>query len=232
MNQAVRITSLADFQRVFGGVDPTSEASYAIQKYFLNGGNVAWVVRVSRDPQPAAAALNLRGGSPLQNTLTVQAANPGIWGNALQVAAVPGSTSDRFNLVVREVVMANGAPVLGSNGLPQVVSSETHRNLSMDQTNARYAVTAVNADSLLIQLTDRGLGNLPVTTALTPRGDVPETAFQKLTGGTDAQPPDSAALRGNPDSRTGMYALTASSHSSSTSCACPRQPTSTRPAAT
>src|SRR6185295_2332396 len=55
--------------------------------------------------------------------------------------------------------------------------------------------------------TDRGLGNLPVTTALTPRGDVPENAFRGLTGGTDALAPDSAALRGNPDTRTGMYAL-------------------------
>jgi phage tail sheath protein FI len=207
MNRAVRITSLADFQRVFGGLDPTSEASYAIQQYFLNGGSVAWVVRVSRDPQPGGATLTLRGGSPLQDTLTVQAANPGVWGNALQAAVVPGSATDRFNLVVREIVIANGQPVLGSNGLPQVVNSETHRNLSMNQNDARYAVTAVGADSLLIQLADRGLGNLPVTTALTPRGEVPENAFRALSGGTDALPPDSAALRGNPDTRTGMYAL-------------------------
>jgi phage tail sheath protein FI len=207
MNQAVRVTSLADFQRVFGGLDPTSEASYAIQQYFLNGGSVAWVVRVSRDPQPLAASLTLRGGSPLQNTLTVQAANPGTWGNGLQVAVVPGSAADRFNLVVREVVTANGQPVLGSNGLPQVVALETHRNLRMDQTSPRYAVTVVAADSQLVTLADRGLGSLPVATPLTPRGDVPDSAFQRLTGGTDARPPDSAALRGNPDSRTGMYAL-------------------------
>ncbi len=207
MNRAVRITSLADFQRVFGGLDPTSEASYAIQQYFLNGGSVAWVVRVSREPQPVAASFTLRGGSPLQNTLTAQAANPGTWGNALQVAAVPGSTPDRFNLVVREVVTANGQPVLGSNGLPQIVGIETHRNLSMDQRSSRYAVTAVGADSQLVELIDRGLGNLPVTTALTPRGDVPEAAFQRLTGGTDTSPPDSDALRGDPDSRTGLYAL-------------------------
>ena len=207
MNQAVRITSLADFQRVFGGLDPTSEASYAIQQYFLNGGSVAWVVRVSRDPQPLAASFNLQGGSPLQNTLTVQAASPGTWGNALQVAAVPGSTADRFNLVVREVAMANGQPVRATNGLPQVVSTEVHRNLSMDKTNTRYAVTVVGADSQLVSLTDRGLGSPPATTTLGPRGDVPDTAFQRLAGGTDTLPPDSAALRGDPDARTGLHAL-------------------------
>src|ERR1051326_1927323 len=115
MNRAVRITSLADFQRVYGGLDATSEASYAIQQYFLNGGSIAWVVRVSRDPPPAGAALTLPGGSPPHDTPRVQAANPGTWGNALQVAVVPGSTADRFNLVVRQVVIANGQPVLGSN---------------------------------------------------------------------------------------------------------------------
>jgi Bacteriophage tail sheath protein len=207
MNQAVRITSLAEFQRVFGGLDTTSEASYAVQQYFLNGGSVAWIVRVSRDPQPLAASFTLRGGSPLENTLTVQAANPGTWGNALQVAAVPGSTADVFNLIVRQVVMANGQPVLGSNGLPQVLATETHRNLSMSPTNSRYAVTIVGADSQLVDLLDAGVGVLPSTTPLTPRGDVPESAFQRLAGGSDALPPDSAALRGDPNLRTGMYAL-------------------------
>src|SRR5439155_13865896 len=97
LNQAVRITSFGDFQRVFGGLDQRSEASYAIQQYYLNGGSVGWVVRVSGDPQPAPAALTLRGGSPLQNTLVVTAANPGTWGNALQVGVVPGLAADQFD---------------------------------------------------------------------------------------------------------------------------------------
>jgi hypothetical protein len=46
MNVATRITSFGDFQRRFGGLDTRSEASYAIQQYFLNGGQVAWVVRI------------------------------------------------------------------------------------------------------------------------------------------------------------------------------------------
>ena len=40
----VRITSFGDFERVFGGIDPRSEASYAIHQFFQNGGAVAWVV--------------------------------------------------------------------------------------------------------------------------------------------------------------------------------------------
>jgi len=51
INNAVKTESFADFERVFGGLHPRSEASYAIRQYYLNGGRVAWVVRVD-DPSP------------------------------------------------------------------------------------------------------------------------------------------------------------------------------------
>src|SRR5262249_24625078 len=132
LDEATRITSLGDFERVFGGLDTRSEASYAIQQFFLNGGSVAWVVRVAAGDFDSAA-LTLQGSSRLQDTLTVTAASPGVWGNNLQVA-VDYKTSDPntlFNLVVREVAMVRGKQ--------QIVNSEIHRNLSMSQTNSRYA---------------------------------------------------------------------------------------------
>jgi phage tail sheath protein FI len=46
VNQAVPISSFAEFEQAFGGLDAASEASYAILQYFLNGGQRAWVVRV------------------------------------------------------------------------------------------------------------------------------------------------------------------------------------------
>jgi len=46
LDKAVKIASFADFERAFGGVDASSEASYAIRQFYLNGGRVAWVVRV------------------------------------------------------------------------------------------------------------------------------------------------------------------------------------------
>src|SRR5207342_2908149 len=45
MNQAVEIFGMTDFQRVFGGLDDRSEASYAIAQFFLNGGSTALVIR-------------------------------------------------------------------------------------------------------------------------------------------------------------------------------------------
>ena len=57
VNRAVHIFSIADFEREFGGLDTLSEASYAIQQFFLNGGREAWVVRVTT---PAAAPSTVR----------------------------------------------------------------------------------------------------------------------------------------------------------------------------
>ena len=93
VDQAVRITSFGDFERVFGGLDGRSEASYAIQQFFLNGGSVAWVIRVA--PGAAAATLMLQGGSPLEDTLSVDAASPGLWGNNLQVGVDHNTRSAR-----------------------------------------------------------------------------------------------------------------------------------------
>ena len=49
LNKAMPVTSFAEFERAFGGLDAGSEASYAILQYFLNGGKTAWVVRVDGD---------------------------------------------------------------------------------------------------------------------------------------------------------------------------------------
>ena len=37
LNYAVHLLSTSDFERLMGGLDTTSEASYAIQQFFLNG---------------------------------------------------------------------------------------------------------------------------------------------------------------------------------------------------
>ena len=93
------MTSYADFEREFGGLDLNSEASYAIQQYYLNGGRIAWVVRVVA-PDADASSRVLSGtqvypgmsgagsgaGGPGGAILTVTASSPGTWGNNLQVA--------------------------------------------------------------------------------------------------------------------------------------------------
>ena len=119
LNQAQRITSFGDFERVFGGLDTRSDASYAIQQYYRNGGTVAWVVRVAAGtPQPAALAIP--GAAPAGSPFRAQAASPGTWGNSLQVAITSAPVAGQFNLFVREVATVSGAPAGGrQRGLPQ-----------------------------------------------------------------------------------------------------------------
>src|SRR5579864_4547532 len=47
-NRSTLIFSFADFERLFGGLASDSELSYAVQQFFANGGNEAYVVRVPR----------------------------------------------------------------------------------------------------------------------------------------------------------------------------------------
>src|SRR5712691_7428146 len=48
IDTAVQVLSLADFEREFGGLNALSEASYAVQQFFVNGGSQAWIIRVGK----------------------------------------------------------------------------------------------------------------------------------------------------------------------------------------
>jgi len=214
VDEAVRITSFGDFERTFGGLHSWSEASYAIQQYYLNGGQIAWVVRVAPG-SPGTAHLSLTGGSPVEDVITVEAANPGAWGNNLRVAVVTAG-SGRFNLAIREIAT--------SGGRTRTVNTEIHRNLTMDRNDSRYAIRFVNNASSLVQLTDTSTGSPPTSVASDPTAPdgVPESAWQPLVDGSDGNVYDSdgnlvSAVRsefatmivGDEEEKSGMRALDA-----------------------
>lgn len=170
MNTAVQIFGMTDFDRVFGGLDSRSPASYAIAQFFLNGGSEAYVIRVNRDLRstpPAASDLPLEtarvtiksdtGAGP--QILEVRAANPGAWGNALRVdidryTATPATA---FNMTVaRYDRVANDA---------RPIAVERFLNLTMTA-GPRYVESVVNDESQLVRVTHlpAGLAN----TALLP----------------------------------------------------------------
>src|SRR3984885_8191467 len=148
MNEAVEIFSWADFERQFGGLDNNSEASYAIQQFFLNGGTTAYVVRTTSTTAANAAttaAIVLQDGSG-NSILVASALSPGQWGNNVRINIDFGTTdpTSLFNLTVTELSF--------SGSTPTVVSTETYLNLSLDSTEANYAVEVVNNASQLISL--------------------------------------------------------------------------------
>jgi phage tail sheath protein FI len=182
LDEAVRITSLAEFDRIFGGIDPKSEASYAISQYFLNGGSVAYVVRVAGGT-PAPATLELPGTAADSKSLKVSAASPGTWAaQAVQVAIVnvtsEGADPELFNVFVREVAVENGVMVPG----PQVLRVESFRGLTVKKGSSNFVETALEASELVTVDVIEGEGGAVVRPAGSDGGDTGEPATEQAWG--------------------------------------------------
>jgi phage tail sheath protein FI len=177
MDKAIEIFGMADFQRVFGGLDDRSEASYAIAQYFLNGGGTALVIRVAT---PDGANKVLRAGVILKadatgagaEVLEVEAYSAGVWGNNVRVDVdynVDFSRPDAANLFNLTVTRYDD-PTAKAKPL----GSERYLNLTMDITKPRYAIKVINDSSKLIEV-KRGGGatktNRPAATG-TISGDL------------------------------------------------------------
>ena len=147
MDKAVQIFSMGDFEREFGGLISDSEASYAIQQFFLNGGKEAWIVRTAEAGTAQKAAIKLNdsasGGTSI---LLVSAASEGEWGNNVRIEVNYATTdpSSTFNLIVTELAEQSGKL--------QPVSTEIFRNLIIDDTKSNDVINVVNDGSKLINI--------------------------------------------------------------------------------
>ncbi len=144
MDRAVQLFNMGDFERVFGGLDSLSEASYAVQQFFANGGPEAWVVRsASGAVSEADVDLETEGGVA---AMTVTAIHPGAWGNDLRVTVdYPEPTSGgSFNLTV--------ALVEDQGGVEVVSAAESFNGLTV--ANAEATVNDEFTGSKLIRLSD------------------------------------------------------------------------------
>ena len=174
IGKPIRVTSWDDFARNFGGLHRQSASSYAVLQYFLHGGAVAWIVRAEVDTAAEkAATFDIKDGAGTPKVaLKASAANPGTWGNNIEVAVTTGTGV--FNLFVREMVGG------------RVVDSEVFRNLVMTAGSSSNALAVVNGRSRLIRLAAgvAGAGD-PKGETPTTTGDAPDTAYNGFTGGTD-----------------------------------------------
>jgi phage tail sheath protein FI len=94
--QPTTITSYADFERGFGGLWSESALASAVKDFYLNGGSTAIVVRLYH------AETDGKTNAVLQwDTLTLEARDPGSWGNNLRMrvtASQAKETQQRFGL--------------------------------------------------------------------------------------------------------------------------------------
>jgi hypothetical protein len=134
-DRATRVTSFADYEREFGGLDLRTLLPYAVKQFFENGGADAYVLRI-------ADAATAESAQVVVGDLTYTASSPGEWANAYSVRTTPRPAPDaaRFRLdVIFET--DNNAVV------------ESFENLSVDPADSRFVGTMVNGRSRFITVT-------------------------------------------------------------------------------
>ncbi|WP_166026607.1 phage tail sheath family protein [Streptomyces chilikensis] len=161
LNEPVRVTSFAEFERRFGGLSFHSAVGHAVHQFFGNGGSVAVVVRVARAGSGKAAGVTL--GSTERHSegpvLEVRAAEPGEWGNGLRIAVDHDTPCPDETFDLR---------VLDARGRAR----ETFTGLSMDASHDRYAPHVIGAGSRLVRVEVVGEGRPdPSGTVSKPFGD-------------------------------------------------------------
>jgi phage tail sheath protein FI len=148
VNEPITVNSYGDFERTFGGLWVGSTLGFAVRDFYLNGGGQAIIIRLYHAESGA-------GAKPAQAKLTadslgLEAANPGFWGNKLRVRVdhntrplQPGEPADSlFNLTVRD----------GETG-----AIENFRNVSFAVGHPRQIDKVLLNESQLVRMT----GNLP-----------------------------------------------------------------------
>jgi uncharacterized protein len=185
VDKPIVINGFADYERIFGGLALDSAMSYAVRDFFTNGGSQAIIVRLyHEDPAgtlPARTPLAVGG-------LTLEAANPGTWGENLRasvskdvaadVAAAMGiPAAQMFHLTVRD----------GSPG----GRVEQYRNLTVAD-NPRRVDRVLAAESDLVRWSGAAPG---ASTAVTAEDDAVTKAEQDLQTAKRAVPRNPTAIQ-------------------------------------
>lgn len=162
------VLGYADFARTYGGIDNRGVLGYAVNQFFANGGQQAYIVRLVDSATAKAATVTLDG------KLLITAADEGLWANDFAIV-IRQSTFDatRFRLTVANWQLD-----------PTGVSVEVFDNLSMNPADARFVTSVLANQSAYVTAAVQGGATAPPANTFsgTP-GNIPDGA--KLTGGVD-----------------------------------------------
>jgi Bacteriophage tail sheath protein len=155
------VTSWADFESQCGGLDPRSYLGYAVNQFFSNGGQQAYVVRLVADgtgatTAPAFAGLIITGltfdttAAPAPSIVTIAtggggglalaARNPGSWGDNYAIRIEP-EQGDYARLTLA-IIYTNP-----NTQAQSVVESFQNLSLALNDPQSRYAVGVINTES-------------------------------------------------------------------------------------
>lgn len=100
-NEPVEISSFGEFERRFGGLNVNYPMSYTVRDFFVNGGAQAIIVRLYKSapaapvaPAAPAGPAALEKAKLSADTLQMEAAYKGIWGNKLRARVEHITSSD------------------------------------------------------------------------------------------------------------------------------------------
>ena len=188
VDDPVHIRSFSEYERTFGSLWVDSTMSYAVQQYFLNGGNDAVIVRVVNLAKTAVLRLSSDTVS-----LVLEAANPGAWANKLRTvvnyATIDELDTNLFNLTIEELGPSDN-----------VVRSEVFHNVSIDNTSPYFIDHVLERDSELVI----------VSTSTTERPDEGITVVNKIDIGSDGDAIGASQISSGSDleiKEQGLWAL-------------------------
>jgi phage tail sheath protein FI len=203
------LTSFADYERNFGGLEVNTPMSYAVRDFYLNGGTLAIIVRVAHE-DATAATITLPGeGSPSED-LVLEASSVGDWGNRLSAAVdydtdralprtSPAATNpQRFNLTVRYRTQPG----------KDIFVTESFGSVSTVDGDPRYLPRVLERESAYVRVQ----GTMPGSR---PQLNVARVGSQRVItwidadtdSGSDGSDIDDNDVIGDADAKTGLYAL-------------------------
>lgn len=194
INEPVAIDSLADYQRVFGGLWEHSTLSFALEQFFEQGGAHALVVRVASEGR--APTIDLRAGD---ERLVLSGLCPGrneYLRASVDHDGIGTQDEDLFNLVVQRV---------RRRGSELVETQEIFRRVSILAGSAREASRILSASKLV-----RVAGPLPARRPDITRGADPRSLIGYVecnNDGEDGAPLSDYDLIGSEARRSGVFAL-------------------------
>lgn len=153
VNEAVLIQNWTQFVTQFGGLNSNSYLGYAVQQYFQNGGQQAYIVRIAdlTSGTPAKAALIVNNG------LTYSAQNPGVWGDNYGIIITPSALAPTTRFTLQVGYLPSGAST------PTIV--ESYNNLSYLSSDPQYVVNIVNQQSNYLVITGSPTSTTPAVQA-------------------------------------------------------------------
>lgn len=143
VSQAKLVTSLQEFETTYGGYLADSSLAHSVHHFFNNGGKKAYIVRITGSGAAAAdISIKDRKGA---KTLTLTAANPGAWGNKLDIVITDSivNPDNEFSIQVYQDRNDLVPPLL-----PLLL--ETHKDLSMNPAAKNYVEKVIAGNSKYI----------------------------------------------------------------------------------